>query len=101
MNIIENVKHTTDEFSPDYAVAPGETLNEVMENLSLTQKELALQTGLTEHSVGRIIKGFQPITLETAEKLEKVTGVPARMWNNLEMQYQEQLRKIRQAKVFA
>ena len=81
--------------------APGETLYEVMENLSLTQKELALQTGLTEQTVGRIIKGVQPITLETAEKLEKVTGVPARMWNNLEMQYQEQLSKIRQAKVFA
>jgi HTH-type transcriptional regulator / antitoxin HigA len=29
------------QFEPDYAVAPGETLHEVMESLEMTQKELA------------------------------------------------------------
>jgi addiction module HigA family antidote len=86
------------EYSPDYAVAPGETLHEVIEGLSMTQKELAKRTGLTEQTIIRILKGIQPITFETANKLEMVTGVPARMWNNLEMQYREQLSKIKQAK---
>lgn len=86
------------EFQPDYAVAPGETLAELIESLDMTQKDLAVRTGLTEQSIVRILKGEQPISFETANKLELVTSVPARMWNNLEMQYREQLSKIEQQK---
>ncbi|MDA3896195.1 MAG: ImmA/IrrE family metallo-endopeptidase [Desulfobacteraceae bacterium] len=86
------------EFEPDYAIAPGETLKETMESLNMGQKELAVRTGLTVQSLDRIFKGEQPISYETANKLELVTGVPARMWNNLEAQYREQLAKIKERK---
>ena len=82
------------EFEPDYAVPPGATLHEVMESLQMSQKELAQRTGLTEQTLTRIFKGDQPISYETANRLELVTGVPARMWNNLEAQYREQLAKL-------
>jgi len=82
-------------FDPDYAVPPGQTLEEVIESLGMTQKELALRTGLTEQSIIRILSGEQPITYDTAIKLEMVTAVPARMWNNLEMLYREQLSKLK------
>jgi len=85
-------------FEPDYAIPPGETLKEVMESLDMTQKELAVRTVLTVQSLNRIFKGDQPITYETANKLELTTGVPARMWNNLEAQYREQLAKIKERK---
>ncbi len=85
-------------FEPDYAIAPGETLKEVMESLDMTQKELAVRTGLTVQSLNRIFKGSQPITYETANKLELATGVLARMWNNLEAQYREQIAKIKERK---
>lgn len=87
-------------FEPDYAVAPGETLAETLESLGMSQAELALRTGLTDVSINRIIKGSQPITAETANKLELVTGVPAGMWNNLEAQYREQLAKIEERERF-
>ncbi|MXI87037.1 helix-turn-helix domain-containing protein [Sphaerochaeta halotolerans] len=99
MNNKKQPKHTY-QFTPDYAVAPGETLAEVLENLSMTQKECAKRCGLTEQSIIRIIKGSQPITYETADRLEMVTGVPSRMWNNLELQYQEQRRKIKQKEAY-
>ena len=83
-------------FEPDYAVPPGETLKEVMESLDMSQKELAIRTGLTVQSLNRIFKGNQPISYETANKLELATNVPARMWNNLEAQYREQLAKIKE-----
>ncbi len=83
-------------FNPDYAVAPGETLVEVLESLSMTQKEFAKRIGLTEQTIIRIIKGTQPITYETANRLEMVTGIAAQFWNNLELQYQQQLSKIKQ-----
>ena len=77
-------------FEPGYDVPPGETLREVMESLDMTQKELASKTELTVQALTRIFNGDQPISHETANKLEFVTGVPARMWNNLEAQYREQ-----------
>jgi HTH-type transcriptional regulator / antitoxin HigA len=86
----------TYEYTPDYAVPPGETLREVIEDLNMTQKDLARRTSLTEQTIVRILKGDQPITFETANKLELVTGVVARLWNNLEMKYREQLSKIKQ-----
>ncbi|MFP4532702.1 MAG: helix-turn-helix domain-containing protein [Desulfobacterales bacterium] len=85
-------------FEPDYAVLPGETLKEVMDSLSMKQNELALRTGLTVQSINRILKGDQPITYETANKLELATDVPAHFWNNLEIQYREQLAKIQEQK---
>ena len=81
-------------FEPDYAVAPGETLRETMDTLDMSQKELAIRTGLTVQSLIRIFKGEQPISYETANRLELAVGVPASMWNNLEAQYREQLAKI-------
>lgn len=81
-------------FDPDYAVPPGETLREVLDSLDMTQKDLGIRTELTNQTINRIIQGEQPITYETASRLELVTGVPARMWNNLESQYREQLARI-------
>lgn len=84
-------KHT---FAPDYAVAPGATIKETMEALGMTQRELADRTGLTVQTLNRIFKGAQPISYETANKLELVTGTPAAFWNKLEAQYREQLTKL-------
>ncbi len=87
------------EFQPDYAVCPGETLQEVMESFNMSQKELAVRTVLTVQSLNRIFKGEQPITYESANRLELATGVSARYWNNLEAQYREYLAKIEERKV--
>ena len=81
-------------FEPDYAVAPGETLLEVMSSLEMTQKDLARRLDLTEQTLIRIFKGEQPISYATANRLELVTRVPARFWNNLEALYREQLAKL-------
>lgn len=81
-------------FEPDYAVAPGETLSEVMASLDMNQKELAKRLEMSEQSLNRIFKGEQPISYTTANRLELVTRVPAHFWNNLEAEYREQLAKI-------
>jgi HTH-type transcriptional regulator/antitoxin HigA len=83
-------------FDPDYAIPPVETLKELMESLKMSQKELSKRTGLTVQSLNRIIKGEQPITYDTANIFELVTNVPAKMWNNLEASYREQLAKIKE-----
>jgi plasmid maintenance system antidote protein VapI len=88
-------------FEPDYAVAPGETLLEVMASLDMNQKECSKRLELTEQTLIRIVKGEQPISYATANRLELVTRVPARFWNNLEAEYREQLAKIEERRRLA
>ncbi|HOO17085.1 MAG: helix-turn-helix domain-containing protein [Phycisphaerae bacterium] len=78
-------------YEPDYAVPPGATLQETIDSLGMTQRELALRTGMAPKTINEIINGKAPITPATSVLLERVTGVPARMWNNLESNYREQL----------
>ncbi|MDD2507220.1 MAG: HigA family addiction module antitoxin [Candidatus Cloacimonetes bacterium] len=86
------------EFTPDYAVIPGETLQDTIESLDMTQAEFASRMGMTEQSLVRIIKGEQKITHETAQKLELVTGVSNEFWVKLEAQYQQQIKLIEERK---
>jgi len=83
-------------FNPDYTVAPGETLLETLESLGMKQAELAERTGLSTKHINGIIKGKNIITPDTALNFERVFGVPASFWNNLEKNHQEQLSRLRE-----
>lgn len=78
-------------FSPDYAVAPGETLRDRLRQIGLSQSELSMRAGLSTKHVNQIMRGIAPITLETAISLERITGVPANVWNRRESDYRESL----------
>ena len=80
---------TVNEYVPDYLVTPGEVLKEYLENAGLTQVSLAERTGLSKKTINEIVKAKSAITAETALKLERTLGRPARFWSNLERQYQE------------
>jgi addiction module HigA family antidote len=76
---------------PDYIVAPGEVLQETIDSLGMTQVDLAKRTGLSSKTVNQIMQGREPLSHVTALRLERVVGVPARFWNNLEATYRERL----------
>lgn len=78
-------------FTPDFAVAPGETLLEVLESRGLTQIELAERTGRPKKTINEIIKGHAAITPETALQFERVLGVEAAFWTGLERDYRSVL----------
>lgn len=81
-------------YEPDYAVAPGEILLETIEALGMTQKELGVRTGLSPKTINLIIQRQEPITYETAIRLERATGTAAALWNNLEKNYRQQLARL-------
>jgi plasmid maintenance system antidote protein VapI len=64
----------------------------------MSQSDLSLRTGLTEKTISQIINGVAPISYDTALKLEAALGLPARVWNNLERNYQEAKAEIERAK---
>lgn len=86
----------TFEYKPDYAVAPGITLLETIQSKRMSQAELAERTGRPLKTINEIIKGKAAIAAETALQLERVLGVPASFWNNLERNYREALAAIKE-----
>jgi plasmid maintenance system antidote protein VapI len=79
------------EFNPDYAVAPGATLKELLEERGISQSALAVRTGMAEKTISQIVNGIAPITYETAEKFELALGAPANFWNQRELTYRQAL----------
>jgi HTH-type transcriptional regulator / antitoxin HigA len=73
---------------PDYAFHPGETLAETLEELGMSQKELAERAGRPLKTINEIVQGKTAITADTALQLERVTGVPASFWNNAQRNYE-------------
>lgn len=71
----------------DLAIPPGEYLDEVLEEMGVSQAELARRMGRPAQAINEILKGEKAITSETALQLEQVVGVPAHVWNNLESSY--------------
>lgn len=84
--------------SASYAVVPGMYLQEWIEEASLTQQEAADRLGLSRKTVNGIIKGTQPVSQETAIKLERVTSIPRETWLRFEAKYREGLARLEDEK---
>ncbi|MDQ3690294.1 MAG: ImmA/IrrE family metallo-endopeptidase [Chloroflexota bacterium] len=88
-------------YEPDYATPPGLTLRSTLDSLGMTQADLAARTGLSLKHVNQVVQGVAPVTHETALLLEKVTGVPARIWNSLEATYRDRVLRMDDREVLA
>ncbi|MBL1148452.1 MAG: HigA family addiction module antidote protein [Pseudomonadota bacterium] len=82
---------STETFMPDYIITPGEILEETLEARGIKKKEFAERCGRTAKMISEIIAGKAAITPETALQFEKVLGVSARLWSNLEARYRLKL----------
>ena len=91
----------TNTYVPDRVSFPGETLQEVLDDRHITQAQLAERSGRPRKTINEIIKGKSAITPETALQFERVLGIPASFWNNLERNYQEYVAGCRERELLA
>ncbi len=82
------------QYHPDIVSPPGDTLQEVLESMGMSQAELAERTGRPKKTINEIVKGKAAITPETAIQFERVLGIPATFWNNREQAYRENLAQL-------
>jgi len=82
----------------DMAIHPGELLEETLEELGMSQAELANRMGRPKQMINEIIKGKKSITSTTALELEDVLGIPSHIWLGLESEYQIVLAKAQERK---
>ena len=62
----------------------------------MTQRELAARLGRPAQAINEIIRAKKAITPETAIGLEKVLGIDAQFWTNLESNYRLSLARRRE-----
>ena len=93
--------NTTLELHRTLLSPPGDTIQETLEEINMSQTELAERMGRPKEKVNDIIKGREPISTATAFQLEKVLGIPASFWMNREKEYRRQLYEIEQQEQLA
>jgi HTH-type transcriptional regulator/antitoxin HigA len=84
-------KERRNEYRPSVVFPPGDTLLETLKAMGMSQAEFAADMWVTEKHVSSVVKGKSPISEDTALKLERVLGVNAVFWRNLEHQYRRYL----------
>ncbi len=88
-------------YEPDFVTPPGEILEEKLQDLGMSQAELAERIGRTKKTVNEIIKAKAPLLPETAIQLERVLGIPARFWSNAEENYRQWVARQEEARRLA
>ena len=65
---------------------PGEMIRaEFLEPLGLTQRELAKRLGVSYPRVNELVQGHRGVTPDTALRLERLLGMEAQFWLNLQL----------------
>jgi len=82
---------------PDYAVAPGEHIQEWLDDQGINAAELARRLDVTPKHVSELLSGKAPLSATVALGLERVTGIPARIWNRFEAGYREDMARLAEA----
>ena len=73
----------------NYAIHPGITLREKLEELQITPKEFAIRTGKPIKTISNVLNGKSSITPEMAVQFEKVLNIPANFWMAKQANYNE------------
>lgn len=69
------------------AFHPGEFLQEEIEERKLLKKEVAAQLDMLPNNFSQILSGKRNISAQVAIKLEKILGISAEYWYNLQAAY--------------
>lgn len=83
------------EFQPDWASPPGDTIADILEENGIPLGEFARRLGTTPENAQELLSGRAAITLRTARQLEAALGGSAIFWRSREDQYRNDLARLR------
>lgn len=84
-----------DTFLPNWTSPPGETMADILDEMSLSLVEFADQLGYSASQTKDLLHGKLPITKGLATQLEYTLGASAEFWLNRETQYREDALRLR------
>ncbi len=72
----------------DFPVPPGRYMSEIIEDMGMSQAELARRMDQPVRTIRGIASGAKAVTADIALQLDLVLGVPAYFWTRMEAKYQ-------------
>lgn len=82
------------EFEPDWASPPGDTIVDILEEKNILCEDFADSMGLNMEETTRLINGDMRINSDIANKLSKVLGSSPGFWENRDRLFVEDLVRI-------
>lgn len=86
------------EYKDIIAFHPGFYINEIIEDMDITQEEFAKRAELTPKHLSDLLHGKAGITIDVATKLSSMLNTSIEMWFNLQNQYNFQIAEIKKQK---
>lgn len=83
-----------EEFNPDWASPPGDSIADVINERGWTQDQAANQLGVSKKQLNRLIRAEVELNNEMAIRLAKVLGSTEQFWLRREAQYRQQLARL-------
>lgn len=84
----------TIEYDDLIAFHPGSYVEDLIEDLNISQAEFANRLGTTPKTVSLVVRGKENISNDLANKLAKLSGVSVKTWLNLQAMYDEKVLEI-------
>ena len=85
-------------WEPDYAVPPGQVLEEWLTAHGIPHDEFARRCGRSPELIAEIIAGTAPVDADTALRFEQVLGMDAGIWLGIEADYRLHLARAADAR---
>lgn len=81
------------------AFHPGSYIEEIVDELNITQAEFAERLGTSSKTVSKLINGEERISKDIANKLAKLTGISIETWLNLQVSYDIKMLEIEESQI--
>src|SRR5262249_39736768 len=85
---------SNEEFCPDWASAPGDTIADILQERSLSESEFARRIGYTLEEAKDLLQGRATITIAIARRLERVLGASVEFWMSRDFQYRQNITRL-------
>jgi len=90
---------TRQEFRPDWASAPGDTICDILEERSISLSEFGRLIGRTPERTKELLQGRAAITIALARQLERALGGSVEFWMSRDFQFRSDVAKLRKAEI--
>lgn len=79
------------------AFHPGSYVEDIIENMNISQKEFAKRLNITEKSLSRLVNAEDKLSNDIARKLSQLSGISIETWLNLQSTYDIKVMEIEDA----
>ena len=76
------------DYTSPFAIHPGEVIRDSLETLGMSQVDLSKRSQISEKTISLILNGDQPVTPETAAKMERVLGISYTLLTTMQARYE-------------